>query len=143
MLSVMNTSIYLAETVVSDLFIVRLSDPFLSTRVALISIALSQLYRCYIVWNASLAVVAFPVLLYIADIGMPHLTYPNHIDLTTHPRNWDRGRLHPDPHRDECRLQQEARENHKCFLLLHSRPQCRLHRSVFVPCIRLRVNKNS
>ncbi|KAH9963626.1 hypothetical protein BC827DRAFT_1128719 [Russula dissimulans] len=48
MLSVMKTSIYLAETVVSDLFI---------------------LYRCYIVWNASLAVVAFPILLYLADIG--------------------------------------------------------------------------
>jgi len=48
-LSIMKTSIYLAETAVSDMFI---------------------LYRCYIVWNASLAVLAFPVLLYVADIAM-------------------------------------------------------------------------
>lgn len=48
MLSVMKTSVYLVETLASDLFI---------------------LYRCYIVWNASVAIIAFPVLLYIADIG--------------------------------------------------------------------------
>ncbi|KAI9454180.1 hypothetical protein F5148DRAFT_985216 [Russula earlei] len=48
MLSVMKTSVYLAETIVSDLFI---------------------LFRCYIVWNASIAIVAFPILLYLADIG--------------------------------------------------------------------------
>jgi len=48
MLSVMKTAVYLAETVVSDLFI---------------------LYRCYIVWNASIAIITLPVLLYLADIG--------------------------------------------------------------------------
>ncbi|KAI0298786.1 hypothetical protein B0F90DRAFT_1731074 [Multifurca ochricompacta] len=47
-LSIMKTSVYLAETVVSDLFI---------------------LYRCYIVWNANSLVIAVPVLLYLADIG--------------------------------------------------------------------------
>jgi hypothetical protein len=48
MLSVMKTSLYLVETLASDLFI---------------------LYRCYVVWNASIPIIAFPVLLYIADIG--------------------------------------------------------------------------
>ncbi|KAI9435628.1 hypothetical protein BJY52DRAFT_695884 [Lactarius psammicola] len=48
LLSLMKTSVYLVETLASDLFI---------------------LYRCYIVWNASIAIIAFPVLLYIADIG--------------------------------------------------------------------------
>ncbi|KAI0271304.1 hypothetical protein BC834DRAFT_435837 [Gloeopeniophorella convolvens] len=47
-LSVMKTAVYLAETVVSDLFI---------------------LYRCYIVWNANIPVIILPVILYIADIG--------------------------------------------------------------------------
>ncbi|KAH9990778.1 hypothetical protein BJV77DRAFT_1011183 [Russula vinacea] len=47
-LSVVKTSIYLAETVVSDMFI---------------------LYRCYIVWNASVPIVVLPILLYLADIG--------------------------------------------------------------------------
>jgi hypothetical protein len=45
-------------------------------------------------------------------------------------RNRDRGSLHPDAHRDECCLQQGARENHKLFLLLHSRVECCLHRCV-------------
>ncbi|KAI0280918.1 hypothetical protein BGY98DRAFT_914040 [Russula aff. rugulosa BPL654] len=48
MTSLMKTSVYLAETIVSDLFI---------------------LYRCYIVWNASVPMIVFPVILYIADIG--------------------------------------------------------------------------
>ncbi|KAH9167706.1 hypothetical protein EDB89DRAFT_111322 [Lactarius sanguifluus] len=48
LLSVMKTAVYLAETLASDLFI---------------------LYRCYVVWNASLAVVTLPVLLYLADMG--------------------------------------------------------------------------
>jgi hypothetical protein len=30
-----------------------------------------QLYRCYIVWNASIPVIILPIILYIADIGMP------------------------------------------------------------------------
>jgi len=49
MLSIMKTSIYLAETAVSDMFL---------------------LYRCYIVWNSNSLVMALPVLLYIADIAM-------------------------------------------------------------------------
>ncbi|KAI9436014.1 hypothetical protein H4582DRAFT_1815857 [Lactarius indigo] len=48
MLSIMKTSVYLVETLASDLFI---------------------LYRCYVVWNASVAIVALPVLLYFADMG--------------------------------------------------------------------------
>ncbi|KAH9069647.1 hypothetical protein EDB83DRAFT_2373962 [Lactarius deliciosus] len=48
MLSLMKTSVYLVETLASDLFI---------------------LYRCYVVWNASLAIVTLPVLLYLADMG--------------------------------------------------------------------------
>lgn len=47
-LSVMKTSVYLVETLASDLFI---------------------LYRCYVVWNASIGIVALPVLLYLADMG--------------------------------------------------------------------------
>ncbi|KAF8472284.1 hypothetical protein DFH94DRAFT_767863 [Russula ochroleuca] len=47
-LSVVKTAIYLAETVVSDLFI---------------------LYRCYVVWNASVPIIVLPILLYLADIG--------------------------------------------------------------------------
>jgi len=49
MLSIMKTAVFLVETIVSDLFI---------------------LYRCYIVWNASLLIMALPVLLYVADIAM-------------------------------------------------------------------------
>ncbi|KAI0299226.1 hypothetical protein BC826DRAFT_64231 [Russula brevipes] len=48
MLCVMKTAVYLAMTVLSDLFI---------------------LYRCYIVWNASIPIITLPVLLYLADIG--------------------------------------------------------------------------
>jgi len=48
MLSVMKTSVYLVETLASDLFI---------------------LYRCYVVWNSNLLVIVLPVLLYIADAG--------------------------------------------------------------------------
>jgi hypothetical protein len=51
MLSVMKTSVYLVETLASDLFI---------------------LYRCYVVWNSNLLVIVLPVLLYIADAGMFH-----------------------------------------------------------------------
>ncbi|KAI0299221.1 hypothetical protein BC826DRAFT_64102 [Russula brevipes] len=47
-LCVMKTAVYLVVTVVSDLFI---------------------LYRCYILWNASIAIITLPVLLYLADIG--------------------------------------------------------------------------
>ncbi|KAI0249425.1 hypothetical protein BJV78DRAFT_693838 [Lactifluus subvellereus] len=47
-LSVMKTSVYLAETIVSDLFI---------------------LYRCFVVWNTSVPIVVLPALLYVADIG--------------------------------------------------------------------------
>jgi hypothetical protein len=46
--SIMKTAVYLLETIVSDLFI---------------------LYRCYIVWNASIPIVILPVILYIADIA--------------------------------------------------------------------------
>jgi hypothetical protein len=46
--SIIKTSVYLAETIVSDLFI---------------------LYRCYIVWNASIPVIVLPIILYIADIA--------------------------------------------------------------------------
>ncbi|KAH9055687.1 hypothetical protein EDB87DRAFT_1761350 [Lactarius vividus] len=53
MLSLMKTSLYLVETLASDLFI---------------------LYRCYVVWNASIAVIALPVLLYFADMGMISLS---------------------------------------------------------------------
>jgi len=47
-LSIMKTSVYLVETLASDLFI---------------------LYRCYVVWNSSLFVIILPVILYIADMG--------------------------------------------------------------------------
>ncbi|KAH9979197.1 hypothetical protein BJV74DRAFT_858521 [Russula compacta] len=47
MTSVMKTSVYLVVTVVSDLFI---------------------LYRCYVVWNASILIIILPALLYLADI---------------------------------------------------------------------------
>jgi len=45
-LSVMKTSVYLVETLASDLFI---------------------LYRCYVVWNSNLYIIILPILLYIAD----------------------------------------------------------------------------
>jgi hypothetical protein len=48
MLSVMKTSVYLIETLASDLFI---------------------LYRCYVVWNSNLFVIILPILLYLADAG--------------------------------------------------------------------------
>ncbi|KAF8502711.1 hypothetical protein F5888DRAFT_1114413 [Russula emetica] len=47
-MSIVKTAVYLVETIVSDLFI---------------------LYRCYIVWNASIPIIILPILLYIADIG--------------------------------------------------------------------------
>ncbi|KAN0127752.1 hypothetical protein V8E53_014412 [Lactarius tabidus] len=48
MLSIMKTSVYLVETLVSDLFI---------------------LYRCYVVWNLNLFVLILSTFLYIADAG--------------------------------------------------------------------------
>jgi hypothetical protein len=48
MLSVMKTSVYLIETLASDLFI---------------------LYRCYVVWNSNIFVVILPLILYLADAG--------------------------------------------------------------------------
>ncbi|KAF8261168.1 hypothetical protein EI94DRAFT_1833463 [Lactarius quietus] len=47
-LSVMKTSVYLVETLASDLFI---------------------LYRCYVVWNSNIFVIVLPVLLYFADMA--------------------------------------------------------------------------
>ncbi|THH18348.1 hypothetical protein EW146_g2618 [Bondarzewia mesenterica] len=46
--SVMKTAVYVTITAVSDAFI---------------------LYRCFVVWNGMLTVVAFPALLFLADVG--------------------------------------------------------------------------
>jgi hypothetical protein len=93
-----------------------------------------QLYRCYIVWNASILVIILPVLLFIADIGTPtHHPQPrgtlNAISGASF-RDRDRGNLYPDAHRAECRLQPHARANHKLVLRLHSRLEYCLHRCV-------------
>jgi hypothetical protein len=75
-LSVVKTAIYLAETVVSDLFIVRLSNSLsLNVRCNRAGPRF-QLYRCYVVWNASVPIIVLPILLYLADIGMPLLSSP-------------------------------------------------------------------
>lgn len=68
MLSVTKMSVYLVETAVSDLFLVSLSNSFLLTRVMLIQ-SRHQLYRCYVVWGANIAVLAPPIILYVAEIG--------------------------------------------------------------------------
>jgi len=68
MLSIMKTSIYLAETAVSDMFLVSLSKRFFLAR--RLTGSRHQLYRCYVVWNSSTLIMAFPVLLYVADMGM-------------------------------------------------------------------------
>jgi hypothetical protein len=93
-----------------------------------------QLYRCYIVWNASLAVLAFPVLLYVADIGMPPLVlFPARTNADpTFTSNGHRGSIHTIARRDERCLQQPSTENLQLILLLHSRFECCLHRCVFV-----------
>ncbi len=65
-LSVMKTALYLVETIVSDLFIVRLLISLGKPSHILIS---HQLYRCYVVWNASIPIIILPTLLYIADVG--------------------------------------------------------------------------
>lgn len=71
MLSIMKTSIYLAETAVSDLFLVSLLKRSFSSAGVLNRFgSRHQLYRCYIVWNANTLVMALPALLYVADIGM-------------------------------------------------------------------------
>jgi hypothetical protein len=93
-----------------------------------------QLYRCYIVWNASIPIIVLPILLYIADIGMP----PNHPQCRgtlkrhfgTSLRYRDRGTLYPVARRDGYCLRPEARANHKLILRLHSRLECCLHRCV-------------
>lgn len=93
-----------------------------------------QLYRCYVVWNASFVVLAFPILLYVADLGMPPLiSFPARTDTdSTFPSNGHRGSIHTIARRDGRRFQQPSTENLQLVLLLHSRIECCLHRCVFV-----------
>lgn len=134
MTSLMKTSVYLVETIVSDLFIVCSS--LLSICLVPISSSL-QLYRCYIVWNASIPMIVLPVILYIADIGMPPYHPQRRRTLNaifrTSFRDRDRGSLFLVARWAGYRLQPEARANHKRILLLHSRLECCLHR--YVSCI--------
>ena len=93
-----------------------------------------QLYRCYIVWNASIPIVILPVILYIADIGMPphHSQRRGTLNVISGTSFSDRDlvNLYPVARRAEYRLQPEARANHKLILRLHSRLECCLHRCV-------------
>jgi hypothetical protein len=93
-----------------------------------------QLYRCYIVWNASIPVIVLPIILYIADIGMPpHRPQPRSTLNAIFGASFsdrDRGNLYPVARRREYCIQPEARANHKLILRLHSRLECCLHRCV-------------
>lgn len=68
MLSMTKISVYLVKTAVSDLFLVSLSNSFLSTCVMLIQ-SHCQLYHCYVVLGANIAILALLIILYIAEIG--------------------------------------------------------------------------
>ena len=74
--------------------------------------------------------IVLPVILYIADIGMPPPIHPQRrvILNANFFRNRYRSSLHAVARRAGYRLQQDARANHKLVLRLHSRLECCLHR---------------
>jgi hypothetical protein len=130
MTSIMKTSVYLVETIVSDLFIVRLYTPVL--------------LPC----TDQIAPPAISVL-YCMEREHPRDSYSSH---SIYRRHWyaspssqrrrtlnestsfsgrDRGSLYPVAHwAEESCLRQEARASRKLILRLHSRLECCLHRYV-------------
>ena len=63
--NLLKSSLYVAVTLVSDAFIVRILNMSLST-----SEQPLQLYRCFIVWDRNFLITTFPFLLFLADIGL-------------------------------------------------------------------------
>jgi hypothetical protein len=129
MMSVMKTAVYLAGTIVSDLFIVRIFKSFFLMPIILICVALpviSMLYRMECKYRRH----HFPSPSVYRRHWYVSPSSPTPPSLNASFSDRDRGGLYPVARRNECCIQPEARENHKLILLLHSRLERRLHRCV-------------
>ena len=62
--NILKSGLYVAVTLVSDAFIVRVMSTSLS------NLNYLQLYRSFIVWGRNYFIAVFPLLLFIADIGL-------------------------------------------------------------------------
>jgi hypothetical protein len=129
--SLVKTSVYLVETVVSDLFIVRLYLPSPFSQCALYRSGRATSYIGAMLYGTRVSPPSFSRSFYIS----PTLVCPPHHPrrggtLNASFRDRDRGNLRPVAHRAGCCLRQEARANHKLILRLHSCLECRLHRCV-------------
>ena len=130
-MSVMKTAVYLAGTVVSDLFIVSIFMSFLLMSIVLICVALpviSMLYRMECEHRRH----HFPSPSVYRRHWYVSTSSPTPPSLNASFSDRDRGGLYLVARRNECCLQPEARENHKLILLLHSRLERRLHRCVYI-----------
>jgi hypothetical protein len=129
--SIVKTSVYLVETIVSDLFIVRLYLPSPFSQCTLYRSGRATSYIGAILYGTRVSPPSFSQSFYISPTSVcpPHRPQRGGT-LNASFRDRDRGNLHPVAHRAGCCLRQEARANHKLILRLHSCLECRLHRCV-------------